>query len=67
MILSLAKEGRTMVIVTHEMAFARAVADRIIFLDGGQIIEEAAPEEFFAHPQTGRARRFLESFAYEKK
>ena len=66
-ILSLAKEGRTMVIVTHEMAFARAVADRIIFLDGGQIIEEAAPDAFFTHPQTGRAKKFLESFSYEKK
>ncbi|MCR4990554.1 MAG: amino acid ABC transporter ATP-binding protein [Lachnospiraceae bacterium] len=63
-VLSLAKEGRTMVIVTHEMAFAKAVADRIIFMDGGRIIEEGKPEEFFEKPKTERAMRFLESFEY---
>ncbi|MCR4788282.1 MAG: amino acid ABC transporter ATP-binding protein [Lachnospiraceae bacterium] len=63
-VLSLAKEGRTMIIVTHEMAFAKAVADRIVFMDGGRIIEEGRPEEFFNKPKTERAERFLESFEY---
>lgn len=57
----LAKEGMTMVVVTHEMNFARRVADRIIFMDGGKIIEENVPEEFFAHPVTQRAQDFLNS------
>ena len=57
----LAKEGMTMVIVTHEMNFARRVADRVIFMDGGSILEENTPEEFFASPQTQRARDFLNS------
>ena len=57
----LAKEGMTMVIVTHEMNFARRVADRIIFMDSGSILEENTPEEFFASPQTQRARDFLNS------
>lgn len=57
----LAREGMTMVIVTHEMNFARRVADRIIFMDGGSIIEENTPEEFFAHPGTQRAQEFLNS------
>ena len=55
----LAKEGMTMVTVTHEMGFAREVADRIIFMDNGQILEDTAPEEFFAAPKTERAREFL--------
>jgi len=63
-VVGLAKEGRTMVIVTHEMAFARAVADRIVFMDGGKIIEEAKPSDFFAHPKTERGRKFLDSFEY---
>ena len=63
-VLSLAKEGRTMMIVTHEMAFARAVADRVVFIDGGRIVEENAPEEFFTDPVTERAQRFLDSFKY---
>ncbi len=63
-VLSLAKEGRTMLIVTHEMAFARAVADRIVFIDGGRIVEEGRPDEFFTDPRTERARRFLDSFEY---
>ncbi|MCR5675620.1 MAG: amino acid ABC transporter ATP-binding protein, partial [Lachnospiraceae bacterium] len=50
--LNLAKQGRTMLIVTHEMSFARAVADRMIFVDDGHIIEEAPPEEFFTSPKT---------------
>ncbi len=57
----LAKEGMTMVVVTHEMNFARRVADRIIFMDGGKIIEENVPEEFFAHPATQRAQDFMNS------
>ena len=57
----LAREGMTMVVVTHEMNFARKVADRIIFMDGGSILEEGAPEEFFASPKTQRARDFLNS------
>lgn len=57
----LAGEGMTMVVVTHEMNFARRVADRIIFMDGGSIIEENTPEEFFAHPSTLRAQEFLNS------
>ncbi len=57
----LAKEGMTMVVVTHEMNFARQVADRIIFMDGGSIIEENTPEAFFDHPQTERAKAFLNS------
>ena len=63
-VLSLAKEGRTMVIVTHEMAFARAVADRIIFLDGGKVIEEGAPDQFFDAPKSERAARFLKTFSF---
>ena len=57
----LAREGMTMVIVTHEMNFARRVADRIIFMDGGSILEESTPEEFFSAPKTQRARDFLNS------
>lgn len=56
---SLAREGITMVVVTHEMGFAREVADRIIFMDEGQIVEEAVPSEFFANPREERARTFL--------
>ena len=58
-ITELAKEGMTMVIVTHEMNFARRVADRIIFVDHGAILEENTPEEFFTQPKTQRARDFL--------
>lgn len=62
--LELAKEGSTMVIVTHEMQFARAIADRIIFLDDMKIIEESGPEEFFTSPKTERARQFLNIFDF---
>lgn len=55
----LAKEGMTMVVVTHEMGFARTVADRVIFLEDGQIVEENTSEEFFSHPKTKRAQDFL--------
>lgn len=65
-VLSLAKEGRTMLIVTHEMDFAKAVADKVVFIDGGNIVEESTHEEFFSNPKTDRAKRFLESFKYEK-
>lgn len=64
-VLELAKSGMTMIIVTHEMEFARAVADRVIFLDKGKIVEESSPEEFFEHPKTDRAKQFLNSFHYE--
>lgn len=60
-ITGLAKEGMTMVIVTHEMNFARRVADRIIFMDNGSILEENTPDAFFTNPQTQRARDFLNS------
>ncbi|UHA73831.1 amino acid ABC transporter ATP-binding protein [Paenibacillus sp. 481] len=56
---ALAKEGMTMVVVTHEMGFAREVADRVIFMDQGQIVEEANPIEFFNEPKEDRARLFL--------
>ena len=56
----LAEEGMTMLCVTHEMGFARTVADRVIFMDEGQIIEEAPPSAFFNHPRSARARLFLE-------
>lgn len=55
----LAKGGMTMVVVTHEMGFARTAADRVVFMADGQIIEENTPEEFFSHPQTTRAKDFL--------
>ena len=55
----LATTGMTMLIVTHEMGFARKVADRIVFMDGGQVIEQGAPEAFFTSPRTARARDFL--------
>jgi general L-amino acid transport system ATP-binding protein len=57
--IELAKQGITMLCVTHEMGFARSVADRVIFMDQGQIVEENAPEEFFAHPKNERTRDFL--------
>ncbi len=57
---SLTDTGMTMLIVTHEMGFAREVADRVFFLDGGQLIEDATPQEFFKNPSTKRAKDFLE-------
>ncbi|MBD1552644.1 amino acid ABC transporter ATP-binding protein [Pseudomonas typographi] len=63
-ILDLAEAGMTLLIVTHEMAFARAVADRIVFMDGGRIAEQSPPEAFFSNPQTARAQQFLERFSY---
>lgn len=55
----LARDGMTMVVVTHEMGFAREMGDRVIFMDGGRIVEENVPEEIFANPQSGRLRSFL--------
>ena len=65
-LLRLAKQGRTMVIVTHEMGFAEAIADRVIFMDQGGIVEEGTGIGFFRTPKTERARRFLETFTYGK-
>lgn len=64
-VLELAREGMTMIIVTHEMEFAKAVADRVIFLDHGEIVEEEIPQEFFAYPKTERAKKFLNTFHFE--
>ena len=64
-IMGLAKQGMTMVIVTHEMGFARAVADRIVFIDSGKICELTSPEEFFTNPKTERAQQFLNIFQYK--
>jgi len=57
---ALAHTGITMAIVTHEMGFAREVADRVLFLDGGQLVEDAPPKDFFSHPKSQRAKVFLE-------
>lgn len=57
---SLAESGMTMLIVTHEMGFAKEVADRILFLDGGYLVEDATPEEFFTAPKSARAQEFLD-------
>jgi len=61
--IELAGEGMTMVVVTHEMGFARRVADRVVFMADGQIVEENTPVEFFEHPATDRAREFLDSLS----
>jgi ABC-type polar amino acid transport system ATPase subunit len=57
--IDLAREGMTMVCVTHEMGFARAVADRVIFMDRGEIVEQNTPEAFFSNPQNERSKQFL--------
>lgn len=62
--LNLAEQGKTMMIVTHEMQFARAVADRIIFLDGGRVLEDTKPDLFFEEPKTERAKQFLNMFEF---
>ena len=59
MIRELADRGMTIMIVTHEMSFAKEIATRIVFIDKGRIIEEGEPEEFFSHPKTPRVREFL--------
>ncbi len=64
-VLGLARSGSTMLIVTHEMAFARAIADRVVFLEDGHIVEESRePKAFFDRPATDRARQFLRTFEY---
>ena len=63
--LDLAKQGSTMIIVTHEMQFAKAVSNRVIFMDNGEIVEEVAPKEFFENPKTERAQKFLNIFNFE--
>lgn len=62
--INLAKEGMTMLIVTHEMGFAKAVADRIVFMDEGSIVEISTPKEFFTNPKSERAKRFLNLFTF---
>ena len=57
--IDLARDGMTMMVVTHEMGFARAVADAVVFMDGGEIVEHAAPSEFFSNPKSPRTRTFL--------
>ena len=68
-LLDLAKQGRTMVIVTHEMSFAKAIADRVIFLDKGIIVEEGKAEEFFEYPKTdiSGAGAEISSYIYIRK
>ena len=63
-VLELAREGMSMLIVTHEMEFAAKVADRIIFMDQGHIIEESTPDKFFTKPESGRAQQFLSGMDY---
>jgi polar amino acid transport system ATP-binding protein len=63
-LVTLAEEGMTMLVVTHEMGFARQVADRVIFMDAGQIVEEATPDTFFTHPSNERTRAFLGQIAH---
>ncbi|MEE3357841.1 MAG: amino acid ABC transporter ATP-binding protein [Lachnospiraceae bacterium] len=65
--LELADQGLTMVIVTHEMSFARAIADRIIFMDQGNVVEENTPDAFFTSPESERAQQFLQTFSFDKK
>ncbi len=66
-ILELADQGMTMMIVTHEMQFARAVADRIVFMDNGVIVEEGTPEAFFTAPKSERAKEFLRTFEFKTR
>ena len=63
--LDLAKQGSTMIIVTHEMQFSKAVSNRVIFMDNGEIVEEGVPKEFFENPKTERAQKFLNIFNFE--
>lgn len=64
--IELAKEGQTMLIVTHQLEFARAVADKIVFIDDGLIVEEDTPEQFFNNPRTERTRKFLSAFMFDR-
>ena len=65
--MALADEGKTMLIVTHQMQFARAIADKIIFMDGGEIVEVSEPEEFWTNPKTEPAKKFLHNFEFERR
>ena len=65
--MALADEGKTMLIVTHQMQFARAIADKIIFMDGGEIVEVSEPEEFWTNPKTERAKKILHNFEFERR
>ena len=67
MMMELARGGMTMIIVTHEMNFARAVADRVYFFDRGGIVESGKPEDFFEHPVTERGQKFLNSFIFNER
>ena len=62
----LAGEGMTMVVVTHEMAFAKEVSDRVVFMDGGVILEQGSPAEVFGHPQEARTKEFLSRYLEDK-
>lgn len=66
-VLKVANDGKTMIIVTHEMGFAKAVSDRIVFLDNGIIEQEDSPNEFFNNPKTSRAKKFLQSFDFKPR
>lgn len=66
-IMDLANDGKTMLIVTHQMSFARAVADRIIFMDEGGIVEEGTPEQFWTNPKSERAKKFLSNFEFKAR
>ena len=65
--MDLANDKKTMLIVTHQMQFARAVADKIVFMDGGEIVEISNPEEFWTNPKTERAKKFLSNFEFESR
>ena len=62
--ISLARDGMTMIVVTHEMGFAKSVAHRVLFMDAGEIIEENEPEEFFNNPQSDRTKLFLSQILF---
>ncbi len=65
--MDLANDRKTMLIVTHQMQFARAVADRVVFMDDGEIVEISTPEEFWTNPKTDRAKKFLSNFEFESR
>lgn len=65
--MNLANDRKTMLIVTHQMQFARAVADKVVFMDDGEIVEISTPEEFWTNPKTDRAKKFLSNFEFESR
>ncbi len=65
--MDLANDKKTMLIVTHQMQFARAVADKVVFMDDGEIVEISTPEEFWTNPKTDRAKKFLSNFEFESR